>query len=194
VFRSNSLANELMRHYGKHRSEEFEQQRAHESLASATTNNSSMPLRPPKNADLYATNVAANESTTPMSEGLIVPSKPKLCDVGQDSDGNGVDVSAELYYDQSSALYTASSGQPMLPRASGSPTAVEVEDALIVSTNERLKESPGSLDFGVVKQRVERLLGLTSDFWGRGEQDEWFLKSKNIIKMAVVSFRIITSG
>ena len=182
-----------MQDYVWRRSQEFEQPRTHVPLASTTTNGSSMPWRPKKNADLYATNVAVNETTTPLSEGLIVPSKPKPCEVDQDSDGNGVDVSAELRYDQPPALSNASSGQPTLPRANGSPTAVDVEAALISSTNERLKESPKALDFAVVKQRVERLLGLTSDFWGRDDQDEWFLKSKTVIKMTVVGFRVTTS-
>jgi hypothetical protein len=193
VFRSDFISNEPVQHKFWRRSQEFEKPPTHEPWASATANSSSMPWRPKKNADLYDTNVAVNETTTPASEGLVVPSKPKPCEVDQDSDGNGVDVSAELRYDQSSAFSTASSDQPTLPRASGSLTAVDVEAALISSTNERLKESPRALDFAVVKQRVERSLGLTSDFWGRGEQDEWFLKSKNIIKMAVVSFRVTTS-
>jgi hypothetical protein len=193
VFRSDFISNEPVQHNVWRRSQEFEKPPTHEPSASTTTYSSSMPWRPKKNADLYDTNIAVNETTTPASEGLVLPSKPKPCEVDQDSDGNGVDVSAELRYDQSPALSTPPSGQPTLPRASGSPTAVDVEAALISSTNERLKESPRALDFAVVKQRVERSLGLTSDFWGRGEQDEWFLKSKNIIKMAVVSFCVTTS-
>lgn len=193
MFRSDLISNEPVQDYVWRRSQEFEQPRTHEPLASTTTNSSSMPWRLKKNADLYATNVAVNETTTPLSEGLTVPSKPKPCRVDQDSDGNGVDVSAELRYDQSPALSNAFSGHPTLPRASGNSIAVDVEAALISSTNERLKESPRALDFAVVKQRVERSLGLTSDFWGRDEQDEWFLKSKTIIKMAVVGFRVITS-
>ena len=55
-------------------------------------------------------------------------------------------------------------------------------------TYQRLQQSPKAIDFGVVKQRVEQILDLPPDFWGKNEKDEWFLKSKNIIKMAVVSF------
>lgn len=67
--------------------------------------------------------------------------------------------------------------------ASERPKSATVEDALIRRTNERLQESPKALDFGVVKQRVEQELGLLPDFW---DDEQWFLKSKNIIKMAVV--------
>lgn len=194
MFRSDFVSNEPVQGYVWRRSQESEQPRTHEPLASTTTNSSSMPWRPKKNADLYATNVAVTGAITPLAEGLTVPSKPKPIQVDQDSDGNGVDVSAGVHYDRWPALLHAYSGSPTLPRASGSPTAADIEAALISSTNERLKESPKALDFAVVKQRVERSLGLTSDFWGRDEQDEWFLKSKNLIKIAVVGFRVIDSG
>ena len=65
------------------------------------------------------------------------------------------------------------------------PPAKAVESALIASTNNRLNQRPEALDFGNVKQDVEFKLGLTSDYWGKNEQAEWFLKSKNIIKKAV---------
>ncbi|KAJ9606162.1 hypothetical protein H2200_009123 [Cladophialophora chaetospira] len=65
------------------------------------------------------------------------------------------------------------------------PPAKEVEAALIASTNARLALKPEAIDFGSVKHDVELKLGLTSDYWGKNEQTEWFVKSKNIIKKAV---------
>lgn len=61
---------------------------------------------------------------------------------------------------------------------------MEIDEALMSNTYERLQESPKALDFGVVKHRVEKELGLSPDIWA---EEQWFSRSKNIIKMAVVS-------
>ena len=79
---------------------------------------------------------------------------------------------------------------PSRSGARGRQTAREVAIALTNSTNERLQQSPGMLDFGAVKKAVEQNLGLTPDFWGKSEEDEWYMKSKNIIKQAVVSLHL----
>lgn len=71
-------------------------------------------------------------------------------------------------------------------RKGASPTFAEIEAALIWATNERLKESPKALDFAIVKQRTEQKLGLPPNFWGKTEYDEWFNRSKNVIKWAIV--------
>lgn len=183
VFRSEFIGKESMQPW--RRSQDVDQLRSLEPSPSITNNTSSTPWRPKKNADLYAAGVAINKAAAPVSEELIDLSSPKPSETDQDSDGNGVDVSADLHDDQSLASSTAASGQLTPPRSGESPTAMDVEAALISSTNQRLRESPMALDFGVVKQRVEQELGLTPDFWGKDEHDEWFLKSKKIIKMAI---------
>jgi hypothetical protein len=80
------------------------------------------------------------------------------------------------------------SPKPVLSSLSGShPSPSEIEVALIKATIIRLNYSSRGLDFGNVKHDVELALGLSSDFWGKNEHDEWFLRSKNVIKKAVVS-------
>lgn len=87
---------------------------------------------------------------------------------------------------------SSTSSSPALQGRSGEwPTASEVAAALIASTNERLQQFPKNLDFGVVKQGAEQRLGVTSDFWLDRDGDEWFSRSKNIIKMAVVSTHVV---
>lgn len=190
MFRSDFISNEPVQDYGWRRHQEFEQPRTYEPLVSTAIASSSLQWR--KNPDLYATNAAVNENELmSLSEGWTVPPKAKPYQVGQDSDRNGVNVSAEIYDDEWPTLSHASSGHATLRRDCRTPADIDVENALIISTNERLKESPRALDFAVVKQKAERSLGLTSDFWGR-EQDEWFLKSKTIIKMAVVGFPCVS--
>lgn len=65
-----------------------------------------------------------------------------------------------------------------------STATATIDEALIRNTYERLQESPRALDFGVVKHRVEKELGLSPDIWN---EERWFSRSKNLIKMAVVS-------
>ena len=150
-----------------------------------------MSWRPKKHVAVPTTNVATNETVTPVSQDLIDLLENKTTEIDQDSDGEGVNVSADANGSHSPASSAAASGQPTPPQASRRPTTAEVEAALINTTNECLRENPLALDFGVVKQRVEKSLGLTPGFWGTDGHDEWFLKSKNIIKMAIVSFRVI---
>ena len=108
-----------------------------------------------------------------------------------DDGGDGVIIANPMSHPQPTTRPRSASNQITSLSARSSPTADEVERALISSTNERLYESPKALDFGVVKQRAEAKLGVLSDFWGKSEHDEWFAKSKNIIKMAVVSLHAL---
>ncbi|EXJ70670.1 uncharacterized protein A1O5_05660 [Cladophialophora psammophila CBS 110553] len=120
------------------------------------------------NGDLYATDLSTNENVIPVFE---YPYR----------DEDGIDVSDTLSRNPS-VSFTPSSSQIALPGERVAHTADDIEAALIKCTNERLRESPRALDFGVVKKRVEQALGLPSDLWA---SDEWFLKSKSIIKRAV---------
>lgn len=63
-------------------------------------------------------------------------------------------------------------------------TTMIIEEALMRNTYDRLQESPKALGFGVVKHRVEKELGLSPDVWN---EEQWFTRSKDIIKMTVVS-------
>jgi len=163
VFRSDVISKELVPSRVGPRSQEFEP--------------------PHKQEPWWRT--ATNDSPMPVSEDLAVLSKNKQPKVNYNSVGDGVDVSDELRHDPWISLPPSSS---TLPRSRVGLTAADIEAALISSTYQRLQQSPKAIDFGVVKQRVEQILDLPSDFWGKSEKDEWFLKSKNIIKMAVVSF------
>ena len=106
----------------------------------------------------------------------------------RDNDRESSDALDEQRGDPLAELSSSSSSQTTMPRPRTGATAAAIEATLISCTNERLTLSPKALDFGVVKQSVEQILGLPPDFWGKSENDEWFLKSKNIIKMAVVSY------
>ena len=191
VFRSEFISNEPVQHNPLRKSQEIEQPRKRSPLSSTYKSRSatSIPWRPNKSTEAYPTPVAVGK--TSVSGELIVPSESKPFEFDQDNDLNCVDLSAEQRRTKSSALSKAFLGKVAPPRSSTSPVAAEVTAALITYTNERLRESPKSLDFGVVKQRVEQKLGLTSNFWGQDEYDEWFFKSKNIIKMVVVSYRVM---
>jgi len=106
--------------------------------------------------------------------------------------GNGNHTSARVQYENSPAWSVASSGSSPHSGANARPRANDVADALYNSTKECLQQSTKGLDFGVVKQRAEQTLGVGSDFWGKNDRDDWFLTSKNIIKMAVVSVPVRT--
>lgn len=67
------------------------------------------------------------------------------------------------------------------------PDDREIVGALVSATRQILDRTPRALDFGAVKAQAEQLYGLRPDFWGTSEKDKWFLRSKNVIKWAVVS-------
>ena len=168
VFRSDAISKELVPSRVRPRSQEFEPPHKQEPRSRTATDDSPMPV----------------------SEDLAILSKNKQPKANYNSVGDGMDVSDELRYDPSISLPTSSSptSSSILPRARVGLTAADIEAALMSCTYQRLQQSPKAIDFGVVKQRVEQILDLPPDFWGKNEKDEWFLKSKNIIKMAVVSF------
>lgn len=170
------------------------QPRTQEPISSISNNTSTFAWRPKRNTELHAKSAIIDEHPIPLSStNLIEFPGAKPLDVDQDSDGEGVDVPTELRSDRASASSAASSVHPGLWFPSRKPTTHEVAAALIQSTNKLLKESPKAVDFGFVKTKTEQLLGLKPDFWGKSEHDEWFLKSKNIIKLTIVSHLVVTS-
>jgi hypothetical protein len=187
VFRSESLPTD---HSHPWRRSQETTQRNSGTPWNTTINTTSIPWRP-KSRDQHTTGAVSTKGYRSTGPDLIELASPESPKTDQDSDGVGVDVSHGVAGYQSPTSSTAASGVLTPPKkARGHPTTFEVEAALKRCTNRRLEESPLALDFGFVKKMVEQELGLTNDFWGKGEQDEWFLKSKNFIKMAVVRFPI----
>lgn len=193
VFRSDFISAEPLQHHGPRRVPEVEPQTAHESFSGSKTHSSSTPWSAQGNSELYATRAATSDTVTLALGNANLPSRPKKSGVEQYDDPNGVAVSNVLQYVHSRTVSRTSSSSPPQSGHNARPTANDVAAALISSTYERLHVSPKALDFGVVKQMVEEKLGLTFAFWGKDDRDEWFSKSKNIIKMAVVSIRITIS-
>ncbi|KAK5957286.1 hypothetical protein OHC33_001658 [Knufia fluminis] len=185
VFRSDFISAEPLQHHGPRRVPEVEPQTAHESFSGSKTHSSSTPWSAQGNSELYATRAATSDTVTLALGNANLPSRPKKSGVEQYDDPNGVAVSNVLQYVHSRTVSRTSSSSPPQSGHNARPTANDVAAALISSTYERLHVSPKALDFGVVKQMVEEKLGLTFAFWGKDDRDEWFSKSKNIIKMAV---------
>jgi len=128
----------------------------------------------------------------PAPKDLIYFPRSTSSKTDQDSNATGSHVSTKVQYEQSPGLSSTSSGPPARSQGYRRREATDVAAALFNCTTESLQLSPKGLDFGVVKREVEQKLGLSPDFWGKDERDEWFLKSKHIIKMAVVNIPMLT--
>lgn len=187
MFRSDFISSEPVQQHALRRVPEFEPTHARELSSTSVSSIPSMPWPPKHAADFYDTVSATNDTSIPDSESVI-PSKSRTPEVDEDSNGSGVDVTAKSRCEQALSYFPTSQALATRPRANNGPAAGDIAAALVDSTNERLQQSPRALDFGAVKHMVERKLGLTPDFWGKSAQDEWFNKSKDIIKKAVVSY------
>lgn len=194
VFRSDFVTQEPVQGSMWRNTQEVVQRRPQEPLSTISNNTSTLAWRPKSTTDLHAKTVVIDENTVPRAVDLIEFPRGRPSGVDQDSDEDVVCVPMELRSDRASASSTQSWFQPNLPQAKGTPTTVQVAAALIKSTNEILEETPRSVDFGFVKTRVEQMLGLTPKFWGTSEDDEWFFKGKNIIKLTIVSFHMPVSS
>jgi hypothetical protein len=194
VFRSEFITQEPVQSNLWRRGQEVVQPRPQEPISNIWNNTSTLAWRPKKNTEPHAKSAIVDERhVPPSSANLIEFPGARPLGIDQDSDGEGVDVPTELRSDRASASSAASSVQQGSWVPSRKPTTYEVAATLIQSTNKLLKESPKAVDFGLVKTRTEQLLGLKPDFWGKSEHDEWFLKSKNIIKLTIVSYLVVTS-
>jgi hypothetical protein len=190
VFRSEFITKEYPQN--QRRSQEIAKAPAAPVLSN-TSHTTSMPWRPKKNLDLHTMNIAFKKADTTPSPDLIEFTSPKLGNLVNDSDGDDDEEVAELDHARSPASSTGASGRlTPLERTYSNPTADDVKHALVECTERRLKETPLALDFGAVKKMVEQELGLTPDFLGKKEGDEWYLIAKNTIKVAVVSTSIAT--
>jgi len=195
VFRNDFITNELVQQQASRRTTEADSIHTQEPLASTAAHSLSMPWRSRYVAP--ASNGASssvNENSLPLPQTSGLTSRYEGVEVPEDGNGSGVAVPASPQHEPSPALSSASSTQQVWLRTDEQPITDDIAAALINSTNEVLLHSPKALDFAVVKQKAAEKLGVSSSFWGKDEQDEWFLKSKNVIKMAVVSYDVDPSS
>jgi len=150
------------------------------------TSNSYTPVHSKSDGDAEDILRAANEKTVPTSKSVTTGLRLGQMLIDLDNDRSSTSTSVEWQHESSPVLSNAASGSLTPEKVGQASTESEVEAAIIRCVNECLRVSPKALDFAVVKQMVERQLGLTPDFWGKNECDEWYTKSKNINKMAVV--------
>ena len=187
MFNNEFISNEsTLQHNTWRRSQDVEHLRTSGQISSTTVENPAVPWRPSAWGAMQTGNVSADGTSMAASKPLLHMSEARGAGADDHSDGEGTQISAQLQ-----SVHLSGSPRPSSTRIAAtsgrtvSPVPEEVVAALIECTNERLVESPRAIDFGVVKQRVERQLCLTSDFWGRDESSPWFSRSKNVIKMAV---------
>lgn len=186
VFRSALIANDSMRQHDSRKSQDLEPLRAQ--VLFPINGSSYIPWRSKDSGELNEIYGVMDEKTVLSFKQKTAAFKPEQSPADQDSDQSSTNTPAELQYDPLVAT-TAAPLSSLIPTiANRMPTESEVEAVLISSTNQKLLLSPAALDFGVVKAMAAQRLGLELNFWGRSDQDEWHVKSKKIIKAAVVSF------
>jgi len=190
VFRSDFISHELVQHLVWRKSQELESQHARDSAVGFTVDNEPVSSSGDYQG-LYATNTSISEATSQLPKELTIPSRPRILEIDHDGKENGVRLGQNLQQGLSPSASSTSSGPTLQGHTGQLPTASEAAAALIASTNEFLQLFPKNLDFGAVKQQAAQRLGVTSDFWLDRHGDEWFSRSKNIIKMAVVSTHIV---
>ena len=186
VFNSDFISNQpALQPNTWRKSQDVEHLRTSGQASSITVDSPAMPWRPRNWGEMLTDKVPRNGNAAVGSRRPPAVSQPKGAEVDEDSDGEGVEISAKLQDILLSGSPQPSSSQIPTTRRTSSPNPDVVVATLISCTNERLEESPKALDFGVVKQRVEQRLGLPPGFWGRDESNQWYSRSKNVIKMAV---------
>ncbi|KIW22014.1 uncharacterized protein PV07_12588 [Cladophialophora immunda] len=177
IFRGEALADVSMpRNHGR-RSIGFDQAREKESQLSGH-NDFTLPWRSKPAARFGAIDAPGNETTvTGTWYTTISPEGGNHLPRGENDGDMDSQHESPSRLDFPNSTLSSTSG--------ARPSRSEIEAALIDSTTRRLNQSSRGLDFGHVKHDVELALRLTPDFWGKSEEDEWFLRSKDIIKRAV---------